>query len=117
MSLLTFLLMSKTQPPSCKPEQHKLVERLFSSVQNRPEFGKLIFLEPFKVINRPRRPLFALLLNRGCSDRSRLRHPSDLRDEEWALVEPRLFRWPSATPFASRCAFRAESVCTTAMRT
>ena len=26
--------------------------------------------------------------NRGRYDRSRLRHPSDLTDEEWALVEP-----------------------------
>ncbi len=26
--------------------------------------------------------------NRGRYDRSRLRYPSDLTDEEWALVEP-----------------------------
>ena len=25
--------------------------------------------------------------NRGCYDRSRLRYPSDLTDEEWSLVE------------------------------
>ena len=28
--------------------------------------------------------------NRGRYDRSRLRYPSDLTDEEWALVEPRI---------------------------
>jgi transposase len=33
--------------------------------------------------------------NRGRYDRSRLRYPSDLTDEEWALVEPLI---ASATP-------------------
>jgi len=30
--------------------------------------------------------------NRGRYDRSRLRYPSDLTDEEWALVEPLIAR-------------------------
>ena len=28
--------------------------------------------------------------NRGCYDRSRLRYPSDLTDEEWSLVEAKI---------------------------
>jgi hypothetical protein len=33
--------------------------------------------------------------NRGRYDRSRLRYPSDLTDEQWALVEPLIApQWP-----------------------
>ena len=28
--------------------------------------------------------------NRGGCDRGKMRHPSDVTDEEWALVEPRI---------------------------
>ena len=43
--------------------------------------------------------------NRGRYDRSRLRYPSDLTDDEWALVEP-LIRPPSVaeTGVMSSCA-------------
>ena len=30
--------------------------------------------------------------NRGCYDRSKLRYPSNLTDEEWALVKPEIPR-------------------------
>ena len=39
--------------------------------------------------------------NRARYDRSRLRYPSDLTDEEWALVEP-IFRQPSAAATSER---------------
>ena len=38
--------------------------------------------------------------NRGRYDRSRLRYPSDLTDDEWSLVEPRSLRASAAATSA-----------------